>query len=70
MDGVMAVDNADGDLTNQIIISGSVNTDKEGVYYLTYTVTDSNGNTTVQDREITVAHSGQMGQVDVAGGQF
>ena len=70
MEGVKAVDNADGDLTHKITISGSVNTNKVGVYYLTYSVTDSSGNTTTQERQITVAQSGETGQADVGGGPF
>lgn len=52
--GVKAIDNADGDLTSSIQISGSVNVKAKGIYWLTYTVKDSSGNETTVARKITV----------------
>lgn len=52
--GATATDKNDGDLTNQIKISGSVNTSKAGTYTVTYTVTNSQNKTTVVTRKITV----------------
>ena len=52
--GVTAYDEEDGNLTNKIVINGSVNTNKAGEYTLTYKVTDSDGNTTTATRKITV----------------
>ncbi|MGL5820461.1 MAG: glycosyl hydrolase family 18 protein [Sarcina sp.] len=52
--GVKALDKEDGDLTSKIQIFGSVDTQKEGVYTLTYSVTDSKGLTTEKTRTITV----------------
>ncbi|MFF2875052.1 immunoglobulin-like domain-containing protein [Gottfriedia sp. NPDC057991] len=52
--GVTAKDNADGDLTKYIKITGTVNTKKKGTYTLTYTVKDFTGNTTVVYRKIIV----------------
>lgn len=46
--GATAMDNYDGNLTNKIVKSGSVDTTKEGTYTLTYDVTDTNGNKAVQ----------------------
>lgn len=43
MDGVTASDMEDGDLTSAIIISGSVDTSKGGLYGLLYSVTDRHG---------------------------
>ncbi len=43
--GAEAVDNYDGDLTDELDTSGSVNTSDPGTYEITYKVTDSNGNT-------------------------
>lgn len=51
--GVSATDNIDGDLTKSIAFSGTIGT-KPGKYTLTYSVTDSSGNTTTVDRIITV----------------
>lgn len=70
MEGVSAVDNADGDITHKIIVSGSVNTERIGQYELTYSVTDSNGNEAVENRWITVQQSGVSGQTDVWNGPF
>ncbi|MDQ7863116.1 DUF5011 domain-containing protein [Peribacillus frigoritolerans] len=38
---VSAKDNADGNLTSKIKVTGTVNTKKKGTYILKYTVTDS-----------------------------
>ena len=47
-DGATANDNYDGDLTTNIITSGSVNTSTVGTYTISYNVSDSNGNQAVQ----------------------
>lgn len=52
--GVKATDIEDGDLTDKIMITGSVDTTKVGKYTLTYTVSDSAKNKTVKKRVITV----------------
>ncbi|WP_239519338.1 immunoglobulin-like domain-containing protein [Bifidobacterium ramosum] len=52
--GVTATDDTDGDVTANIIVTGTVNTSKSGTYTLTYTVTDKAGNKAAQTRRITV----------------
>ncbi|HCC3219347.1 TPA: DUF5011 domain-containing protein, partial [Legionella pneumophila] len=52
--GYKARDNVDGDLTDEVIVSGKVDTNKVGAYTLTYTVTDSSGNKTSVERIIIV----------------
>ncbi|WP_346915625.1 CehA/McbA family metallohydrolase [Clostridium sp.] len=52
--GVTATDKEDGDITSRIVIKGSVDTSKAGEYVLTYSITDSDGNTTTMTRKITV----------------
>ena len=52
--GYSAYDNCDGDLTDQVQISGSVNSRKSGTYKLVYSVTDSFGNTDTQERTVKV----------------
>ena len=42
--GFSAVDECDGDLTASVTVEGSVNPEQEGLYPITYTVTDSSGN--------------------------
>ena len=43
-DGATAVDNIDGDITEQIITINPVNTSEFGTYIVTYNVMDSSGN--------------------------
>ncbi|WP_338631904.1 immunoglobulin-like domain-containing protein [Clostridium baratii] len=54
MAGVTATDTEDGNITKDIKVTGTVNTNKPGKYELTYTVTDSDGNTTIVKRIVTV----------------
>ena len=52
--GATAVDDRDGDVTEDIIITGSVNSSAAGTYAITYTVTDLAGNTATLTRTITI----------------
>jgi len=52
--GYTANDNCDGTLTNKVKIEGSVNTNKEGTYPITYKVSDSSGNVTIVTRNVRV----------------
>ncbi len=52
--GYIASDNAGGDVTANVKVSGKVDTTKAGTYVLTYTVTDAAGNTTTVKRTVTV----------------
>ncbi|MGL5647342.1 MAG: immunoglobulin-like domain-containing protein [Clostridium sp.] len=52
--GIKATDKEDGDLTKSIKIDGKVDTSKAGNYILTYSVTDSKGQTTTESCVITV----------------
>jgi prepilin-type N-terminal cleavage/methylation domain-containing protein len=52
--GSSASDNIDGDITNQIVTSGTVNTTIPGTYTITYSVTDADGNTSTVTRTINV----------------
>jgi len=54
VEGVSAVDNNDGNLTAEIILDGMVDVNKAGEYVLTYSVSDSSGNTETITRKITV----------------
>ncbi|NUM31423.1 MAG: DUF5011 domain-containing protein [Bacteroidetes bacterium] len=56
-DGATAFDNKDGNLTNSIVIYGSVNTNVIGTYILTYLVRDESGNQTTKNRVIIVKDS-------------
>lgn len=52
--GASALDNYDGDITNNIVISGDFDNDKVGEYILTYTVSDSSKNVSSAFRKIIV----------------
>ena len=52
--GATAKDDTDGDITNKISTSGSVNTSKAGKYTITYKVKNSRGKETTATRTITV----------------
>ncbi|MGL5244229.1 MAG: immunoglobulin-like domain-containing protein, partial [Sarcina sp.] len=54
MDGVIATDTEDVELTNSIQVNGSVDITKEGKYKLTYLVVDSDGNKSTVNRTIIV----------------
>lgn len=51
---VFAKDFEDGDLTEKITYTGEVNTLEEGIYTITYSVVDSDGNVTNLDVEVIV----------------
>lgn len=52
--GITATDTEDGDLTGQITVEGEVDTSVSGVYEVTYSVTDSDDNTTTVTIYVTV----------------
>ena len=54
--GASATDNVDGDLTSNIVISGTVDTNTLGTYFVNYTVSDSAGNTATATREVDVVY--------------
>ncbi len=57
LDGVIATDKEDGDITESIVIIGFDDT-AIGTYTFTYNVTDSNGNTVTATREFTFTDPG------------
>ena len=50
--GSEATDDFDGDISDKIVVSGTVDYSKAGEYTLTYTVSDSAGNTTIKQRKV------------------
>ena len=52
--GYLASDNVDGDLTGQVIVTGTVDHNKPGTYKLTYEVQDRYENITRAERTVTV----------------
>lgn len=55
MEGVTAYDREDGNITNNIIVEGRVDTNLSKEYVLTYKVSDSEGATTIKERIVTVS---------------
>jgi hypothetical protein len=53
--GYLATDNADGNITGNVIITGSVDTSTPGTYSLTYYVEDAAGNSTTVTRNVLVS---------------
>ncbi|CEK36548.1 Ig-like domain-containing protein,Leucine Rich Repeat (LRR)-containing protein,putative S-layer protein,Internalin-A precursor,Protein prenyltransferase, alpha subunit,Leucine Rich repeats (2 copies) [[Clostridium] sordellii] len=54
MEGVTATDTEDGNITNKVKVTGTVDTNRPGKYELTYTVRDTDGNTTTVKRVVIV----------------
>ena len=52
--GATANDNVDGNISNNIVTTGTVNTSSPGTYTVTYTVTDAASNTATLVRNVTV----------------
>ena len=52
--GATATDNVDGDITDKIVIDGTVDVKKEGTYELTYTITDSSNLTSSVKRSVII----------------
>jgi hypothetical protein len=52
--GATAIDDVDGDVTNKIVTTGTVNPSVVGSYIITYTVTDNAGNTATLTRTVNV----------------
>lgn len=63
--GYTATDDYDGDVTNKVVVSGTVNNAKAGTYELTYTVSDTAGNTTSKKRTVIFE---ELGNLDISMG--
>ena len=61
--GYKATDNCDGDISNKVEVSGSVNTANPGEYTLTYKVTDKYGNKAEVNRLVIVNERGKNGVI-------
>ncbi|MCR5676754.1 MAG: polysaccharide deacetylase family protein [Agathobacter sp.] len=55
--GYKAVDDVDGDVTDKVKVEGTVDSSKYGTSYITYTVSDSNGNEAKVTRMVVVQES-------------
>ena len=56
-----AIDNYDGDITNKVVVNGTVNNKKEGNYLIKYSVKDSSGNEQNVNRTINVQKKNTKG---------
>ncbi len=54
LEGVVAMDNVDGNISNRIQVEGDIDIHVVGEYILSYSVSDSAGNTTQMSRKVTV----------------
>lgn len=61
--GAVASDNCEGDISNKIVVSNKVNTGSVGSYEVTYTVSDSSGNTASVSRTVRVSERNKAGTV-------
>lgn len=52
--GYVAIDNCDGNITDQVLVSGAVDTKKPGTYVLIYSVKDEEGNLSEAKRTIKI----------------
>ena len=52
--GYVAIDNCDGNITENVVVKGNVDTSKKGTYELNYSVKDEYGNETVVKRIVRV----------------
>ena len=71
LEGVTAIDDVDGDITDDIVVTGSVNVSSVGTYFLRYTIEDSSGNRTEKTRFVTVViNPDDLGDEMVPNGDF
>ena len=57
--GYTATDNVDGDITDKVQVEGTVDHNRAGTYTITYSVTDSYGNTTKVSRTVIIKAASQ-----------
>lgn len=58
-DNYSAMDDRDGNLTSQVLVSGNLDLSHVGLYEIDYSVTDSSGNTATASREVRVIGTDQ-----------
>ena len=59
--GATANDTKDGDLSDNIEISGNIDTTKDGTYTVTYSIEDSSGNKSIINRNVIVSSTATTG---------
>jgi hypothetical protein len=68
--GATAYDSKDGDRTANIIVSGTVNPNVSGEYFITYTVSDIIGNTKVVTRKVIVSTDAIRPEITLVGSDY
>lgn len=58
--GYEAMDNCDGDISEKVVVNGTVDSSKDGTYVLEYSVEDAAGNVTTATRTVIVAYVKQV----------
>ncbi len=58
--GFAALDNCDGDITDKVTVSGTVDHNRTGTYVLEYSVQDAAGNVTTATRKVIVEYVNQV----------
>ena len=66
--GYTAVDDTDGDITDMVVVDGSVDTDTLGAYVVSYEITDGAGNMATKIRTVTVVPDTVPPTITLSGG--
>ncbi len=69
MQGITAIDDVDGTITANVVVTGDLDVNVIGTYTLTYTITDEAGNVTTQTRLIIVREKPST-ELYIVNGQF
>jgi hypothetical protein len=70
LDGVEAIDDLDGDITNSIVVDSKMNKNLAGTYFISYTVKDEAGNEAIAVRYISFYKEYELGENLVYNGNF
>ena len=70
LDGVLALDDIDGDITEHIIVTEHVDTSRPGLYLVKYEVEDSFLNKTTEVRYVKVTNNVELGSNMIYNGSF
>lgn len=69
--GYSALDTIEGDLTNAVVVTGSINSNTVGTYILLYNVSDTSGNAAVEvSRTVNVAESLEAPTISLESGTY
>ena len=69
LQGITAIDDIDGNITSRIVVTGAFNLNVAGIYQLTYSVSDSAGNTATMTRQVIIREKPQS-ELFITNGDF